>query len=434
MSIPLDRLYNYIKDISKEIYSDDLIIYRFNPHGSKKLSDLIFLDDQISNDQDLINLPCMICHDQEPLNFDLYSGTPECVAFAKTTYYPHAGLFQEVLQFYLDMNLRMALTLPYNLYDCVLLCHSEKNGQNLKKYESTGFVGVYWWCHAVIARDWFRFAEHTQQNKKQSRKTFLIYNRAWCGSRQYRLKFLDLIVLNNLQDHCKTWFNPIDPDLQIHYQELVNTPWRPNIKLEDYFSKTDASANASADFEMADYESTDIEVILETVFDDDRWHLTEKTLRAIACGQPFILAGSPGSLTYLQSYGFKTFASVWNESYDKEFDHDKRLKMIAHEMKIISQWDEQTKQQKMQLAIDIANYNKKLFFSSEFHKSIEDELKQNLDSAINKMKQLKNGKYYLEIKKIKEKNPEIKKLMDQIDQQKNKMSLRNNIENFIDTK
>ena len=40
MSIPLDRLYHYIESIAKDIRGDDVIIYRFYPHGSKKIEDL----------------------------------------------------------------------------------------------------------------------------------------------------------------------------------------------------------------------------------------------------------------------------------------------------------------------------------------------------------------------------------------------------------
>ena len=40
MSIPLDRLYHYIESIAKEIRGDDVLIYRFFPHGSKNINDL----------------------------------------------------------------------------------------------------------------------------------------------------------------------------------------------------------------------------------------------------------------------------------------------------------------------------------------------------------------------------------------------------------
>ena len=70
MSVPLDRLYNHLDGLCNH----DILIYRFYPHGSKKLTDLIPLSDV--KDRDWIHQiknPGAICHDQEPLFFDQYS-------------------------------------------------------------------------------------------------------------------------------------------------------------------------------------------------------------------------------------------------------------------------------------------------------------------------------------------------------------------------
>ena len=70
MSIPLDRLYHYIEDIAEEIYGGPVIIYRFYPHGSKKLEHL-----EPIKHFDWYKHVCttkIYCHDQEPLNFNFY--------------------------------------------------------------------------------------------------------------------------------------------------------------------------------------------------------------------------------------------------------------------------------------------------------------------------------------------------------------------------
>jgi hypothetical protein len=127
---------------------------------------------------------------------------------------------------------------------------------------------------------------------------------------------------------------------------------------------------------MVDYETTEIEVVLETLFDDTRWHLTEKSLRPIAMAQPFILVGTAGSLEYLRSYGFKTFDTVWSESYDQITDPGLRLELIAGIMKTIASWDLATRQQRMQQAQAIADFNKQHFFSSGFFELLQAELRQ----------------------------------------------------------
>jgi hypothetical protein len=221
----------------------------------------------------------------------------------------------------------------------------------------------------------------TKTNKKK--KCFLMYNRAWSGSREYRLKILDLLIDQDLVDDCQTTFNEIDPEDQLHYldHKLKNPVWKPQHALTGYFPTTTATGMASADFSISDYTGTEIEIVLETLFDDNRLHLTEKSLRPIACGQPFLVAATHGSLQYLRDYGFRTFDTVWDESYDFITDPATRLEAVVKTMKTISQWDANTKEKKMQQAKEIADYNRRWFFNPDFFNSILDELKQNLAHA-----------------------------------------------------
>ena len=66
MSVPLDRLYNFLHDVCNR---DDLIIYGFFPHGSRKITDLKLLRNKTFEKTKKV----IIFHDQEPLNFDLYN-------------------------------------------------------------------------------------------------------------------------------------------------------------------------------------------------------------------------------------------------------------------------------------------------------------------------------------------------------------------------
>ena len=67
MSIPLDQLYNFLDGISDH----NLLIYRWYPHGSRKLEHLLPLKDYAANGKVYFAThPIMICHDQEPLALD----------------------------------------------------------------------------------------------------------------------------------------------------------------------------------------------------------------------------------------------------------------------------------------------------------------------------------------------------------------------------
>jgi hypothetical protein len=367
MSIPLDRLYQYIDNTVKEI-TDNVLIYRFYPHGSKNFDDLGEL--RRSSWEEHISSGTLICYDQEPLDYDYYQSLP---ATTQTT--------NVITQLKIPRNNLKKICA--NLSKYYLLLHSEQRSIDLEKYQNDQFIPIYYWSHALISLDWFRFAQYIKQKKHVS-KTFLIYNRAWSNTREYRLQFAELLIRSDLQNLCKTSISPVEPELGIHYDthQFKNPIWRPITVLENFFPTSTAHSHYSADFDIDDYEATDIEVVLETLFDDTRLHLTEKSLRPIACAQPFILAGTHGSLEYLRSYGFKTFSDVWDESYDQCVDPEERLGLIADLMKQIANWTPLMREQKLAEAQAIADYNKKHFFSQKFFELITNELKINLKSAV----------------------------------------------------
>jgi hypothetical protein len=146
-----------------------------------------------------------------------------------------------------------------------------------------------------------------------------------------------------------------------------------------------ANSCSSADFSTEDYRSTEIEVVLETLFDDDRLHLTEKILRPIACRQPFLLAATHGSLKYLRSYGFRTFDAVWDESYDLIEDPYNRMQAIINVMLDICSWSEDQRRVNTQHIEKIVDHNQKYFFSKDFFDHITDELKTNMRDAFDQI-------------------------------------------------
>lgn len=387
MSVPLDRLYNFLHDICNH---RDLIIYRFFPHGSRKIEDLVLLEycNQIveqGHSMIMTNKTFLFFHDQEPLNFDLYQlkGNIKMPKMPLLNSELNDRLNKIIERVKPEMNLRWAAGI-YTWKFPILLAHSEKRSNELEKYSNIDFVGVYWWCHALIARDWFRYAKHDLllNKKDQKPKDFLIYNRAWSGTREYRLKFTELLIDHELVDNCLSWFSPIDEQ---HYTNHVfKNPaiTIANHQLENYFTPPEVNSAASADYNVYDYQRTQIEIVLETLFDDNRLHLTEKALRPIACGHPFILTATHGSLEYLRSYGFETFSPWIDETYDTIQDPAQRLETIVQEMKRIANLSEGDKIILYAGIKDIALRNKKLFFSDAWQEQIVKEFLVNFHAAI----------------------------------------------------
>ena len=401
MSIPLDRLYHYIESVAQDVRGGNVLIYRFAPHGSKKLEDLSSLHVNLYNWTNCQLLPQIYCHDQEPLNY--------------THYQSNLSITDE------EYFLKNTRTIPsnlrrdrFNVYDKCILLHSELNSQEVAVYQDNGFVPVYYWSHALIALDWFRYAQHQLQTKK-AKKRFLIYNRAWSGTREYRLKFIDLLIKHNLITECQTSCNSIEPELQIHYSQhqYIDPQWKPEYCLEDYVNPTQATSCSSADFDLDDYNHTDFEIVLETLFDDSRVHLTEKILRPIACGQPFLILGTAGSLKYLQTYGFKTFGNIIDESYDVLTTAKDRMQSIINTMSTISKWTSQERTSNMIEINRIAKYNQQHFFSNNFADLVIGELKQNLMQGLDTLEKTNTSNRFLSLRKKLSANENCKKLLIQ---------------------
>jgi len=395
MSVPLDRLYHYLHDIVNE----DIVIYRFFPHGSKKIEDLKALDKNGNYDK-WARLAPAIFHDQEPLTYCSYSIEDIC----KNEQFQLAKILCDIVchpkiseYFTLDFNVLFWGT----FYTKTLLIHSELHSDEVKKFEANNFVGVYCWSHALIAKDWYRYAQHDLRLPRSNfKKTFLIYNRAWRGTREYRLKFAELVVDYNLIDDCLMKFNPYDNDCYYKDYQYKNKNFQVNKTLENYFDLNTFTSDMSADYNNNDYQETQIEIVLETLFDDSRWHLTEKILRPIACGHAFILAGTPGSLKYLRKYGFRTFHGLIDETYDSILDPVQRLTTIAQEMKRLSNLDENQKNLIFSQLKTIACENRERFFSMEFQQQVIDEFRQNFDSAMKIVKKSYAGTHCKKIKKF----------------------------------
>ena len=358
MNVPLSRLYNFWYQLGDE---PKICFYRFYPHGSKKIEDLSKLLDhgKITHSS---HATFMFCHDQEPLNWDMYSTGPNC-----------------------QINLRTVLHEYGIKYNHVLLLHSEQHSPELERYQASRFIGVYYWSHAIIASDWFRHAkiDPALDQEKTIKHDFLVYNRAWTGTREYRLKFAELLIESQLVSNCNTKFNPLDDNKHYASHVFVNPGLQiSNFGIENILELNTFDSTASADYDSDDYNTTAIEVVLETLFDDSRWHLTEKTLRPIACGQPFMLAATAGSLEYLRSYGFKTFDGLIDESYDQIVDPLSRLKAIVAEMSRVANLSVDEKHQLYSKLNKIAKFNQQHFFSDEFTTQVLDEYKSNLKQGL----------------------------------------------------
>jgi hypothetical protein len=408
MQVPFEEIYNYISSIA----GDDIIIYRWYPHGSKNLLDLGELEFRRRSWTKFMDSQIMIMHDQEPLDFRLYDA--ECLATELPTWYqrhlvPLAYQAQnsQVLEHVRHLNLA-SICYGNVTADVNIICHSEQRSSQVALYQNVGLHPVYWWSHAAIARDWYRYAQHDARLAQQPRhydQDFVCYNRAWGGSREYRLKFADLVLHRALLPAARMGFSPIDNG--VHWRDHVyrNDAFKVGHDLE-WLPINQAGAGSSASYDRHDYTTCWWDVVLETLFDDDRWHLTEKTLRPIACGKPFLLAATPGSLQYLRTYGFRTFGDIVDESYDQIQDPVQRLEAIVDVMDHIRQLSTAERLRMQRELYDITAHNQRRFFSAEFIHDVWQELRDNLSQARQHTAQQRQGRNWQHLRSMLKSNAE----------------------------
>jgi hypothetical protein len=94
--------------------------------------------------------------------------------------------------------------------------------------------------------------------------------------------------------------------------------------------------------------------------------ITEKTWKAIAQAQPFLILGTAGSLAHLHAQGYETFESIGiDESYDSILDPTARFNAVFEVVKYIHGLDFTKLHLLNRHARDIVEYNQQLYWQSK---------------------------------------------------------------------
>jgi hypothetical protein len=79
------------------------------------------------------------------------------------------------------------------------------------------------------------------------------------------------------------------------------------------------------------YNQARFNLVVETDIDyQDEFFPTEKIVKALLTGMPFVVVSTPLFLEHLRNLGFVTYGDFWDESYDTELDYQKRIKKIVN--------------------------------------------------------------------------------------------------------
>jgi hypothetical protein len=103
------------------------------------------------------------------------------------------------------------------------------------------------------------------------------------------------------------------------------------------------------------YNQSYFNLVVETDTDyPHSFHPSEKIAKALLTGIPFVVYSTPYFLKNLKELGFTTYDSLWDESYDLEFNYKKRAAMIVDLCNQLYTFNWNKNKTKL---IDIANKN-----------------------------------------------------------------------------
>ena len=272
------------------------------------------------------------------------------------------------------------------------LVTSEQDSDNVNVVcQKYNWKPLYYFFHGWAALDWYRGYDKTFLIKPYSErtptKTFIAPNRIIAGERQHRLEMLYWIFKLGMFDNhisCPTVCPAENISIYDAVQQLpfndVDTVFRSATLPRQYAGETDHPMH-SCWLSLFD-ESADslLYLVSETVATGRRHHLTEKTFKPIAMGMPFVLVAPQGSLKYLRSYGFKTFGSFWDESYDDIADDAERIAAVARTLRQLEDLGPEYRNAIFHSAVDVVQHNWNHFYKGGFEKILWQELLAMLES------------------------------------------------------
>ena len=126
-----------------------------------------------------------------------------------------------------------------------------------------------------------------------------------------------------INHNLKTNFNNIkDTQFKIDLNELIE------INRLDECGVAPDCEHGHPDEMMNMMSKSCVAIVNETRYGQPTGYFSEKTLDHMRMLMPFVLVAQPYTLEYMKKLGFKTFDCLWDESYDTEENHTKRLDKI----------------------------------------------------------------------------------------------------------
>lgn len=276
------------------------------------------------------------------------------------------------------------------------LANSEHSLIKTRCCQERNMMDWYYFYHGFAALDWYRDSRYVDGTTDFS-WIFSSLNHLARHKRAYRLSLTAKLIDRDLIKHgevslgvdataCSQEILDRFTPLSCQEKQLVNRVLCQKTPLPLRIAGDVVNADSSAHFghrEFSLWQRSFLHLVNETVYYDEKLHLTEKTFKPIVALRPFVLVAAPGNLEYLRSYGFHTFGKWWDESYDQISNANDRLDAIVDIVQDLCARPIDSIRSMFKDMQSVLIHNKQHFFG-DFRRAIADELVDNFDTCIRK--------------------------------------------------
>lgn len=152
--------------------------------------------------------------------------------------------------------------------------------------------------------------------------------------------------------------------------------WNKPKKFTEWWGQHRPGTQISSIIPTKAYHDSSLLLIHETILHNPEFFVTEKTIKGLLSGRPFIIIGSQGFLEKLRDLGFLTWSSVLNEYYDQEENVKTRIEMATASAKEFIDLNVTNYPNKLAMIQRISNHNRRVFFETNWHNKIENARNQ----------------------------------------------------------
>lgn len=209
-----------------------------------------------------------------------------------------------------------------------------------------------------------------------------------CGTRRRHRDYVMLSLINSgLIDHSIATYRDVfvggdiqstPPEVQAQFPDL-SVPWpyiSPNLDAAwEVKENMDNSVSSIVPWEI--YNRTYYSILVETLGYGDTYLMAEKIGKCLHARRLFVHFGVSGWLKQLREFGFETFGSVFDESYDTIKNDIQRWRAAFEQVIWLSQQDHSLLLQKVKPILD-HNHNR-LY---EFRQEKFDEMRRLIESHL----------------------------------------------------